>query len=721
MCIADGWAIERAAPIKTASGRDRPVYSGLTIVLNISTMVRLSEPRPRSANMNIRIVAAVAVCTCLPALHAADPVPKSGIDKSNFDMAVRVQDDLFRHVNGKWLTESQIPSDRPSAGAFIDLRDLSEKRVRAIIEETAKSRDDADARKIDDLYASFMDQNRANELGLKPIQPELDAIANIKDKSGLIRELAALQRVGGPALFFMFVGPDSKKSQQNIVYLEQGGLGLPNEAYYRESKYEGLRISYVAHLGRMLGLAKIANPEKGAARVMAMETAIAKGHWDNVRTRDADKTYNKLSREQLRTLGKGLELDAWLEAMGCKDIQELVVREPSFFSDLALTIDRFPIEDWKTYLAWHVVSGRAPLLSEALVNEDFEFSSKTLLGTPEIQPRWKRGVEMVEGALGMAVGKLYVAKHFPPEAKTRMKALVANLIEAYRVDIKALDWMSTETKIKALEKLAKFTPKIGYPDKWRDYSKLEIQRDDLVGNARRVAEFALNYQLSKLGKPVDRTEWGITPQTVNAYYNPTRNEIVFPAAILQPPFFDLTADDAVNYGGIGAVIGHEIGHGFDDQGSKFDGDGNLENWWTAADRKEFEKRTKMLIDQYNAFEPRQLPGQHVNGRLTIGENIGDLGGLTIAHKAYMISLAGKEAPLMEGLTGPQRLFIGWAQVWRIKYRDAALNRMLATNPHSPGEFRCNGVIQNLTEFHEAFGVKEGDKLWLPVKDRVRIW
>ena len=671
--------------------------------------------------MSFRVVAAVAACTCLPALFASDATNKSGIDKSHFDPAVRVQDDLFRHVNGKWLKESEIPSDRPSAGAFVDLRDLSEKRVRAIIEDAAKSRDDADARKIDDLYASFMDENRAEQLGQKPIQPELDAIAGVKDKSGLIRQLAALQRTGAAGLFILFVNADAKKSKQSIVYLEQGGLGLPGEAYYREPQYESLRTAYVAHLGKMLALAKIANPEKAAAQIMAMETAIAKCHWDNVRTRDADKTYNKLSRAQLQGLAKGLDLDAWLEEMGCKDIQELVVREPSFFTDLAQVVERFSIDDWKAYLAWHVVNSRAPLLSEAFVKPDFEFFGKTLLGTPENQPRWKRGVEMVEGGLGMAVGKLYVAKHFPPEAKNRMKALVANLIEAYRVDIKALDWMSSETKIKAVEKLAKFTPKIGYPDKWRDYSKLEIARDDLVGNARRMAEFGLNYQLSKLGKPVDREEWGITPQTVNAYYNPTRNEIVFPAAILQPPFFDINADDAVNYGGIGAVIGHEIGHGFDDQGSKYDGDGNLANWWTAADRKEFEKRTKMLIEQYSAFEPRQLPGQHVNGALTIGENIGDLGGLTIAHKAYMISLAGKEAPMMDGLTGPQRLFVGWAQVWRAKLRDAALNRMLATNPHSPAEFRCNGVIQNLTEFYDAFGVKEGDKLWLPAKDRVRIW
>jgi putative endopeptidase len=420
-------------------------------------------------------------------------------------------------------------------------------------------------------------------------------------------------------------------------------------------------------------------------------------------------------------LATGFDLDPWFAGVGGEKIQEMVVREPSFMTHLADTVELFPLEDWKAYLTWHVVHERAPLLSEPFVKENFEFFGKTLSGTPEIQPRWRRGVALVEGALGQAVGKLYVARYFPPEAKERMKVLVGNLIEAYREDIQALDWMSSETKTRALEKLAKFTSKIGYPEKWRDYSKLVILPDDLIGNQRRAAEFALDYQLGKLNQPVDRTEWTMTPQTVNAYYNAGMNEIVFPAAILQPPFFDPKADDAVNYGGIGAVIGHEIGHGFDDQGSKYDGDGNLKSWWTKEDRAKFEKRTKALIEQYNAFEPKQLPGQHVKGALTIGENIGDLGGLTIAHKAYMISLKGKEAPTMDGLTGQQRLFIGWAQIWRGKFRDAELSRRLAIDPHSPVEFRCNGVVRNLTEFYDAFGVQEGDKLWLPEKDRVRIW
>jgi putative endopeptidase len=591
--------------------------------------------------------------------------------------------------------------------------------VRAIIEAAANTKDDADAHKIDDLYASFMDQDRANKLGLEPIQPELDAIAGLQDKPALIRALAKLQRTGAPGLFFLFVNPDARNSRQNIAHLEQGGLGLPNEAYYREAKYEDLRKKYVAHVGKMLELAKVANPAEAATKVMAMETAIAKGHWDNVRTRDADKTYNKTSRAQLRELTKGIDLDPWLEVIGAGDIKELVVREPSFLTALAKTVDGFSLDDWKTYLTWRLVSSRAPLLSEAFVKEDFDFSGKTLLGTPEIEPRWKRGVQLVEGEMGMAVGKLYVAKHFPPEAKERMKKLVANLIAAYKADIQALDWMSPETKIKALEKLSKFTPKIGYPEKWRDYAKLEVRRDDLVGNARRAAEFSMNYQLNKLGKPVDKTEWGMTPQTVNAYYNPTRNEIVFPAAILQPPFFDLNADDAVNYGGIGAVIGHEIGHGFDDQGSKYDGEGNLENWWTAADRKEFEKRTKMLIEQYNGFEP--LPGQHVNGALTIGENIGDLGGLDIAWKAYLLSLDGEAPPVVESMTGAQRFFLSWAQAWQLKARDEEVIRLLSIDPHSPNEFRCNQIVRNIDEFYRTFTVGQGDALWLDPNDRVTIW
>ena len=669
--------------------------------------------------MSIRLAWAIAPALAV-ALIAADD-PKSGIDKANNDTAVRAQDDLFLHVNGKWLKEAKIPSDRPFDGAFFMLRDKAEAQLRAIIEDAAKSGDKGEAKQVGDLYASFMDEARADELGIKPIQVELDAVAAIQDKSALLPAMALLQKAGVPGVLAGFVNTDAKKSDRYIVYLNQSGLGLPDESYYRDPKFEEIRDAYVAHVAKMFALAKIADPDKAAARVMALETRLAKGHWDRVRNRDATKTYNKVTRADLQTLAKGIDLDPWFALLGIKGTDDVVVRQPSYLTAMAEAIEAVSLDDWKTYLTWKILNDRAPLLSKAFVDENFDFYGKTLSGTPELRPRWKRGVSTVEGSLGEAAGKLYVAKHFPPAAKTRMQALVKNLMAAYRVDILALDWMSKETKAEALKKLDKFEPKIGYPDKWRDYSGLEIQRDDLVGNARRSAAFELAYNLNKLGKPVDRQEWGMTPQTVNAYYNPGKNEIVFPAAILQPPFFDLEADDAVNYGGIGAVIGHEVGHGFDDQGSKYDGDGNLKDWWTESDRKEFDKRSKMLIEQYNAFEPAQLPGQHVNGALTIGENIGDLGGLTIAYKAYTIALDGKDAPKLDGLTGPQRLFIGWAQVWRVKYRDAEMSRRLATDPHSPAEFRCNGVIRNLKEFHDAFGVKEGDKLWLAPDKRVRIW
>ena len=664
---------------------------------------------------------ALAASLVLPAV-AAD-LKSSGIDTSTFDPSTKPQDDLFRHVNGKWLKEAKIPADRSSDGAFYKLRDDSERQLRALIEEAAKAGDSAkgEAKKVGDLYTSFMDEDKIESLGIKAIQPELDQVAAIKDKADLFHTLASLQRAGVPGLFGAGVEPDAKKSDQYIIYMVQGGLGLPDEMYYRDAKFAPIREAYVKHIAKMFELTKLGDPEKSAKTVMAVETKLAASHWDRVRSRDAEKTYNKVSKAELASLAKGVDLAGWIDDMGAKAIENVVIAQPSYMTGMAEAAAEISLDDWKTYLDWNILRDHAPLLSKAFVNENFDFYGKTLSGTPELRPRWKRGVQMVEGSLGEAVGQLYVAKHFPPQAKERMKALVKNLTEAYREDIQGLDWMSAETKTKALEKLGKFTPKIGYPDKWRDYTKLEIDRGDLVGNARRASAFALDYEINKLGKPIDRDEWGMTPQTVNAYYNPLMNEIVFPAAILQPPFFDLKADDAVNYGGIGAVIGHEIGHGFDDQGAKFDGTGNLKNWWGESDLKEFGKRAKKLIEQYNAFEPAQTPGQHVNGALTIGENIGDLGGLTIAYKAYKLSLDGKPSPTIDGLTGEQRLFIGWAQVWRAKYRDAEVIKRLTTDPHSPTEFRCNGVVRNLKEFHDAFGVKEGDKLWLAPEDRVRIW
>ncbi|WP_165249960.1 M13 family metallopeptidase [Paludisphaera soli] len=664
-----------------------------------------------------------------PAARGDDPAPapastRSGVDPSGFDKSVRPQDDFFRYVNGGWMQKTEIPADKSRWGTFDQLIDESDAAIRAIIEEAGKSDapEGSEARKVGDLYKSFLDEARVDELGLKPLADDLARVDALADKKALVALLGSLQRQGAAGgLFGAGVGVDAKKSDQYVVYMGQGGISLPDESYYREEKYKEIRDQFVAHVEKMLTLAGIEDAKAKAARVLELETAVAKHHWDRVKRRDRTLTYNKKTLAEVEKLAPAIDWKTWLENLGAPKIDEVVVAQPDFFEAASKLVDEVPLDDWKTWVRWRLIHDAAEYLSKPFVDEDFAFFGRTLSGTPELRPRWKRGVALVSGAMGEAVGKLYVERHFPPDAKTRMKVLVDNLTAAYRANISDLDWMSPETRAKALDKLAKFTPKIGYPDKWRDYSKLEIKADDLLGNVRRADAFENDREFAKLGGPIDRDEWGMTPHTVNAYYNSTLNEIVFPAAILQPPFFDLQADDAVNYGAIGAVIGHEIGHGFDDQGSKSDGDGNLVNWWTDADRKEFEARAKKLIEQYDGFEPLQLPGQKVNGALTIGENIGDLGGLTIAYKAYKRSLGGKEAPVIDGLTGDQRFFLGWAQAWRGKIRDAELSRRLAVDPHSPSEFRCNGVLRNLPEFYEAFGVKEGDKLWLPEVERVRIW
>ncbi len=668
------------------------------------------------------VIPLMGISVCLAAHESADD-QKSGLDQAYIDPKVRPQDDLFRHINGKWLTEAPIPADRPLDGAFYKLRDKSEADLRTIIEASAASQaaPGSEAQKVGDLFASFMNETRADQLGLQPIQADLDAIDAIATRADLIKTMAQLGRTGADGAFGAFVNTDAKQSDRYIVYLGQGGIGLPDESYYRLEKFKPVLDGYLAHVTRMFELAKVADPKKSAEEVVALETRLAKEHWDRVKSRDDTLTYNKKSPKELAELTPGFDWPVYFEAMGKKGLGDVIVAQPSYFTAQARAIDEVPLAEWKNWLRWSVLRNFAPLLSKPFVDENFNFYGKTLTGSQELKPRWKRAVAAVEGSLGEAVGKLYVAKVFPPAAKTRMTQLVANLIEAYRLDIQSLEWMSPETKKKALEKLTKFTPKIGYPDKWRDYSPLEIRRDDLVGNVKRSSIFEIDRQIAKLGQPVDRSEWLMTPQTVNAYYNPGMNEIVFPAAILQPPFFDLEADDAVNYGGIGAVIGHEIGHGFDDQGSKYDGDGNLNDWWTEADRKEFDARSKKLIDQYDGYFPPEVPGQHVNGALTIGENIGDLGGLTIGYKAYRIALGSKESPVLDGLTGDQRFFVGWAQVWRAKYRPAELTRRLATDPHSPAEFRCNGTIRNVPEFYKAFNIKEGDKLWLAPDKRVQIW
>ncbi|TQC49333.1 peptidase M13 [Rhodococcus sp. WS4] len=644
---------------------------------------------------------------------------RSGIDLTHLDNDTRAQDDLFVHVNGKWIDDYEIPADRAIDGAFRTLYDKAEVDVQNIIEEAAGSgaAPATDAQRIGDLYGSFMDADVVEAAGLAPIAGELADVAAAADLSALAAVLGRQQRTGVGGAVGHYVDTDAKNSERYLVHFSQSGIGLPDESYYRQDDYTEIRKAYVAHIAKMFALAGV---DYDAQRVFDLETKIAAGHWDVVKRRDAELSYNLLTLEQLPA---GFDWSSWIDALGgsAEQFAEIVVRQPDFLTTLTGLWTSEALDDWKAWATWNVIRSRAPYLTQALVEENFAFYGKTLTGAEEIRERWKRGVSLVQDLLGEAVGKLYVERHFPADAKARMQELVANLQEAYRRNISDLDWMSPETRQAALRKLEKFTPKIGYPDKWRDYSAVTISRDDLVGNYRSGYAAEYDRDLAKLGGPVDRDEWFMTPQTVNAYYNPGMNEIVFPAAILQPPFFDAAADDAANYGGIGAVIGHEIGHGFDDQGAKYDGDGNMIDWWTDDDRTEFGKRTKALIEQYNAFEPKALPGHAVNGEFTIGENIGDLGGLSIAIAAYRIATEGAEPEVLDGLSGLQRVFFGWAQVWRTKARDAEALRRLAVDPHSPPEFRCNGVVRNLDTFHDAFDVQPGDALYLDPDERVKIW
>ncbi|WP_416383093.1 M13 family metallopeptidase [Nocardia cyriacigeorgica] len=659
----------------------------------------------------------------------------SGIDLSYLDPAVRVQDDLFAHVNGAWLQSYEIPADRAVDGAFRTLYDQAELDVEAIIQQ-AGGAPGTEGRKVADLYASFMDTERVAAAGLTPIADELSAIAEVSDRAAFAALLGRLQRTGVGGALAVYVDTDDKNSQRYLVNLTQSGIGLPDESYYRQDEFEAIRTAYIAHIDRMFALAAADDAVAGLLpaqpvgdRVFELERKLAAGHWDVVRRREAELSYNLRTFAELVADHPEFDWQAWGSALSenvSKEagelFAELVVRQPEYLGVFARTWAQESLSDWQAWTMWRVLRARAPYLTEELVDENFDFYGRTLTGAQENRERWKRAVSLVQDLLGEAVGKLYVERHFPPAAKERMVELVENLREAYRRNISELEWMGPDTRKAALAKLEKFTPKIGYPDRWRDYSTLEIAADDLVGNYRRGYAFEVDRDLNKLGGPVDRDEWHMTPQTVNAYYNPGMNEIVFPAAILQPPFFDMNADDAANYGGIGAVIGHEIGHGFDDQGAKYDGDGNMVDWWTDADRTEFAKRTKALIDQYGVLSPTDLPDEHtVNGEFTIGENIGDLGGLSIALEAYRISLNGAEPPVIDGLTGLQRVFYGWAQVWRSKIRPEEAIRRLATDPHSPPEFRCNAVVRNIDAFHEAFDIQPGDALYLEPEERVKIW
>jgi putative endopeptidase len=643
----------------------------------------------------------------------------SGIHEDELDPAVRPQDDLFRHVNGKWIQRTEIPSDKARYGSFYLLAEEAEKAVRDIIVEAQDAAPGTEERKFGDLYASFMDEARAEELGSAPLVPMLERADAVDSIPSLLNELGTLERTGITGFAQLFVDNDPGNPERYLVFLEQGGLGLPDESYYREEKFAEVRNKYLPFLESMFSLAGLENPAERARCVFALETAIASHHWDNVASRDSEKTYNLKSWSEVG----GPDLSGWLQHLDPPkgSFDNVVVRQPSFLAGLATLLTAERVEDWKDWMRWQIIRSSAAYLSSDFVNANFEFYGRTLTGTPELRARWKRGVAFVEGMMGEAVGRTYVDRHFPPAAKTAMDVLVGNLTEAYRQSITGLSWMTEETRERALDKLGKFTPKIGYPVKWRDYSTLETSATDLIGNLRAGSEFEFQRELGKIGKPLDRDEWFMTPQTINAYYNPGFNEIVFPAAILQFPFFDETRDAAANYGAIGAVIGHEIGHGFDDQGSKYDGDGRLTDWWTADDRAAFEKLTSSLIEQYNALAPVQVPEHHVNGALTIGENIGDLGGLGIAWKAYLISLGGEQPPVIDGMTGAERFFLSWAQAWQLKARDEEVIRLLAIDPHSPNEFRCNQIVRNLDGFYETFGVTEADALWLSPEERVTIW
>jgi putative endopeptidase len=647
----------------------------------------------------------------------------SGIKTDELDPSIRPQDDLFRHVNGKWIARTEIPSDKARYGSFYLLAEEAERAVREIIEESQTAEPGTEARKVGDLYSSFMDEDRIEKVGLAALSGDLDAVQKIDSIPALVAELGRFERLGTSGFLQAFVDNDPGNPERYLVFLEQGGIGLPDESYFREEKFADIRAGYQLFLERMFTLAGLSDPADRAARVYALETEIAAQHWDNVRTRDSQATYNLLPWSEVETLAGAAPLADWLDGLDVPagSFDEVVVREPSFVTGVGtlLTADR--LDSWTDWLRWQLIRSSAPYLTKAVVEANFEFYGKTLTGTPELRARWKRGVSVVEGAMGEAVGRIYVERHFSPAAKTAMDALVARLIDAYRDSITDLDWMTEATRVRALEKLSKFTPKIGYPATWRDYSSLVIVPDDLLANVRATTEFEFQRELGKIGKPLDRGEWFMTPQTINAYYNPGFNEIVFPAAILQYPFFDESRDAAANFGAIGAVIGHEIGHGFDDQGSQYDGDGRLTNWWTDDDRAAFEQRTAALIAQYDALEPKQLPGHHVNGALTIGENIGDLGGLAIAWKAYLLSLDGAEPPVIDGMTGAERFFLSWAQAWQLKARDEEALRLLSIDPHSPNEFRCNQIVRNIDEFAATFELAESDALWLAPADRVRIW
>jgi putative endopeptidase len=682
--------------------------------------------------MNAKLISLALACT--PLLAAAEPtagssttagILKSGVYLQNLDKSVRPQDDFYRHVNGGWLAATQIPADRSNYGAFTKLQEDAERDLRDILEEAAQAKAPAgsDSQKIGDYYASFLDETTVESRGLKPLQDELARIDALETKQDLAGYIGRGQRLFVAQPFAYFVTVDAKNSTQYVSTVTQRGLGMPDRDYYLsdDAKLKSIRDKYQPYVRDLLALAATPDPDAGAKKIYAIESRLAMAHWTRVQNRDAEKTYNRYDRAALAKLMPAFDWDAFLRGaqVPSEKVSAVIVTQPSYFEALDRIFAEVPVADWRVYFRYKLLSTYAPDLPAKFVQRQFEFSERTVSGIEELRPRWKRGVDTVEGTIGDLAGKMYVERHFKAEQKQRIDALVKNLLAAFDGGIDELEWMTPQTRRQAHEKLALFTTKIGYPDKWRDWSRLEIRRDDLVGNEMRAAAVLFDRGVNKLGGPIDRTEWLMTPQTINAYYYPPQNEIVFPAAILQPPFFDVTVDDAINYGAIGAVIGHEISHGFDDQGRRYDGHGNLHDWWAASDNTEFTRRAQAFGAQYEASSP--LPGTHISAELTMGENIADLAGVAMAYRAYKLSLQGRQAPVIDGYTGDQRFFIGWAQGWARKYRDDDLRRRLINDPHSPSEYRTNVIVSNLPEFYAAFDVKPGDKMYRAPADRVKIW
>jgi endothelin-converting enzyme/putative endopeptidase len=700
-------------------------------------MINRFDPSPTSKAKSLWLATSIAASTLLASptfvyaqsasanaqvsSQASSEKLGSGIELEYLNKSIAAGDDFYERINFGWLENTEIPDDQSNYGSFSKLDDDAKAAIRKIIEAAAADENaTGPAQQVGNLYRSYMNVDARNKAGIQPVEPMLEKVASASDKSEWMRVAGELSKIGVGQIFGGYIGPDVRKSTEYTVYVSQGGTTLPDRDYYLVDNEQNRAVlaEFETYIHDMMVFAGHPNPAAAAQDVIALETLLAGAQWTRIENRDPVARYNKKSNEEIKSLLSNMDWAAYLEGSEIPEREFWIVGQPSFFQASNEIFKAASLEQLKAFLLFSVIDNQAPFLSEEIEKRHFDFHATVLSGIEAQKPLWRRGVELCNGLLGMPVGQLYVEENFPPEAKTRMDELVKNLRKAFAKRIEGLDWMGDGTKKQALEKLSMFTAKIGYPDKWKDYSSVTTSADDLIDNLLAVAKFEHQYELNKLGQPIDRTEWFMSPQTINAYYNPTMNEIVFPAAILQPPFFDLNADDAVNYGGIGAVIGHELSHGFDDKGSQYDGNGNLRDWWTPEDREEFMKRANQLVAQYSNYYP--FEDMAVQGELTLGENIGDLGGLNVAYAAYQESLGGNEAVEIDGLSGNERFFAGWAQVWRRKYREQELRKRLLTDPHSPSRYRCNGIVANMDVFYETFGVKDGD-IYIKPEDRVKIW